>query len=156
MNVTLEDRVKFISDCVMSLPPQLAVAKEHIQSVMPDVDIDCDADDQNDFEFSLAADIFAIAWQWKKIRGIHPWTGYTEVFAPAADRWFGFFITDADAFEPDGHSSLSDIGVFGSMNLTNMFDRIPSEFGMEKDNGRYKLFYSLRRMSDYLIENHGL
>lgn len=86
MNVTLEDRVKFISDCVMSLPPQLAVAKEHIQSVMPDVDIDCDADDQNDFEFSLANDIFAMVCRKNTYGAIHSWSGYTEVFVPAADR----------------------------------------------------------------------
>lgn len=63
------------------------------------------------------------------------------MFAPAADRWFGFFLTESDAYNADGTSNLSDIGVFGSFRITNMFDRIPSEFGMEHDTeGRYKLF----------------
>lgn len=157
MNVTPEDRFKFISDCVMSLPPQQAIAKNHILSVMPDVDIDCGADEQNEFEFSLANSIFNMICRKNTHGAVHSWTGYTEVFAPAADKWFGFFITEADAFDPDGYSSLSDINVFGSTNLTNMFNRIPSEFEMEKDdNGRYKLFYSLRRLSDYVLEYHGL
>lgn len=157
MNVSPEDRFRFISDCVLSLPPQHAVAKEHILSIMPDVDIDCDIDDEGEFEFSLADNISAMVNRKNTVGAINSWVAYTEVFAPAADKWFGFFITEGDSYKPDGHSLLSDIGVFGSTNLTNMFNQIPSEFGMEKDNrGRYKLFYSFRALSDYVIENHGL
>lgn len=149
--VTPKDRYNFISDHVMSLPPQLAVANEHIQSVLPDIDINCD--DEFDFEFTLADNINMMASKMNKIK-VYPWVGYTEVFAPAVNKWFGFFITDPEAYEPAGHSLLSNIGVFGSTRLTSMFDRIPAEYGMERDDkGRYKFFWWINSLFDYVLDS---
>ena len=81
--VTMKDRYDFISDHVMSLPPQLNIAKEHIQSVLPDTDIGCD--DEYDFEFMLADNINTITSRTNKNK-VSPWIGYTEVFAPAVNK----------------------------------------------------------------------
>ena len=120
---------------------------------MPDIDIDCE--DEGDFEFTLADNINTIvSVQTDKTNTRSPWIGYTEVFAPAVNKWFGFFITDPDPYEPAGHSLLSNIGVFGTSRLTDMFDRIPVEYGMERDvTGRYKFFWWIKGLADYLLDS---
>ena len=152
-HVTLKDRYNFISDHVLTLPQQLNMAKEKIQSALPDIDIDCE--DEGDFEFTLADNINTIvSVQTDKTNTRSPWIGYTEVFAPAVNKWFGFFITDPDPYEPAGHSLLSNIGVFGTSRLTDMFDRIPVEYGMERDvTGRYKFFWWIKGLADYLLDS---
>lgn len=71
MNITPKDRLRFISDCVMSLPPQQAVAKDHILNVMPDIDIDCDADEEFEFEFNLADNISAMVHRTNTIGAVN-------------------------------------------------------------------------------------